>query len=273
MTRWAQSAVLSAGAPPADEPGDGPADGTADGADDGADELLRALLESARGVAGAARVGDALPRITEGAVAVVPGVRDAGIALRGRGGMLVCRAHTTETAARVDEAQVRRAEGPCIDALSGGDTVVMPHAKTERRWPRFVPEAVAHGVRASVSVRFMSTWPVGTLNLHVTRHALDAPRARMRALWAARMFAAHCSLALAGADRVKNLEEAISRRDVIGQAKSILMDRYGVDTDEARERLRCVSRTTSTDVQHIAVWIVACRTPPGGWAAKPRTGP
>jgi hypothetical protein len=192
MTRWAGTAALSAGG--AGDAGDGPEHGT----DDRADELLRALLASARGVAGAARVEDALPWITEGAVAVVPGVRDAGIALRGRGGMLVCRASTTETAARVDQAQVRRAEGPCIDALSGGDTVVLPDARTERRWPRFVPEAVAHGVRASVSVRFMSSWPVGTLNLHVTRHALDDPRARMQTLWAARMFVAHSSLALAG---------------------------------------------------------------------------
>ncbi|HSK25557.1 MAG TPA: ANTAR domain-containing protein [Jiangellales bacterium] len=265
MTRWAGSAALSAGEPRAGEAGEGPEHGT----DDGADDLLRALLASARSVAGAARVEDALPCITEGAVAVVPGVRDAGIALRGRGGMLVCRANTTETAARVDQAQVRRAEGPCIDALSGGDTVVLPDARTERRWPRFVPEAVAHGVRASVSVRFMSSWPVGTLNLHVTQHALDDPRARMRALWAARMFVAHSSLALAGAGRVENLEEAISRRDVIGQAKGILIDRYGVDADEARERLRRVSRTTNTEVHHTAVWIVACRTPRGGRAAPP----
>src|ERR687885_115310 len=106
MTRWAQSTAVPAGScTPNDEH----------------DALLQALLAAARGVAGSARVEDALPRITEGAAAVVPGIRDAGIALRGRDGMLACRANTTETAARVDQAQIRMAEGPCIDAVTGTD--------------------------------------------------------------------------------------------------------------------------------------------------------
>jgi hypothetical protein len=242
------------------------ADSTADpagscGPDDDHDALLLALLAAARGVAGAERVQDALPRITEGAAAVVPGIRDAGVALRGRDGMLACRANTTETAARVDQAQIRMAEGPCIDAVTGQDTVVLPDAATETRWPRFVREAVHHGVRASMSLRLTSHRPIGSLNLHATRHALDDPARRIRTLWSARMFVAYASLALAGADRVENLEHALARRDVIGQAKGILMHRYDVDGDEAFARLRRASQTTNTKLHDVAVWLVACRTP------------
>ncbi|HEY2224501.1 ANTAR domain-containing protein [Actinomycetospora sp.] len=246
MTRWAERTP-------------GPTWSSA--SDDGDDELLEALLASARGVAGAARVEDALPQITAGAVAVVPDIRDAGIALRGRDGMLACRATTTQKAAQVDRAQLQMAEGPCIDAVCGTDTVILPNAATETRWPRFVPLAIRHGVRASLSVRFMSTWPVGALNLHVTRYALDESRARMRTRWSAQMFVAYASLALAGADRVENLERAVARRDVIGQAKGILMHRYDEDADEAFARLRCASQTTNTKLYDIATWLVACRTP------------
>ena len=229
--------------------------------DEDEDGLLATLLGSARDIAGSERVADALPRIAEGAVAVVPDVRDAGIAVRTRGGVLACAAHTTETAAAVDRAQIRMAEGPCIDAVAGADSVILPNAATETRWPRFVREAVRHGVRASLSVPLTSGRPVGALNLHVTRHALDDRSARLRTQRHARMFALYASIALAGTDRVENLERAIARRDVIGQAKGILMHRYHVDADEAFARLRSASQTTNTKLYDVAAWLAACRAP------------
>jgi hypothetical protein len=227
--------------------------------DDG-DELLTALLASARDIAAAERVADALPRIAYGAVAIVPDVRDAGVAVRARRGVLACGGHTTETAARVDQAQIGMVEGPCIDAVAGADTVILRNAATETRWPRFVPEAVRHGVRASLSVRLTSSAPVGALNLHVTRHALDDRSARVRTQRCARMFVVYASLALASTDRVENLEKALVHRDVIGQAKGILMNQYDVDADEAFARLRRASQTTNTKLYDVAAWVVACRT-------------
>jgi len=226
--------------------------------DEDEDELLTALLASARDIAAAERVADALPRIARGAAATVPDVRDAGVAVRTRG-VLACGGHTTDTAARVDQAQIGMREGPCIDAVAGADTVILPNAATETRWPRFVPEAVRHGVRASLSVRLTSRAPVGALNLHVTRHALDDRSARVRTQRCARMFVAYASLALAGTDRVENLEKALVRRDVIGQAKGILMNQYDVDADEAFARLRRASQTTNTKLHDVAAWLIACR--------------
>ncbi|GAA4769013.1 ANTAR domain-containing protein [Actinomycetospora chibensis] len=75
------------------------------------------------------------------------------------------------------------------------------------------------------------------------------------------MFVAHASLALAGTDRVENLEKALVRRDVIGQAKGILMNRYDVDADEAFARLRRASQHTNTKLHDVAAWLVACRNP------------
>ncbi|NMO88332.1 ANTAR domain-containing protein [Actinomycetospora sp. TBRC 11914] len=220
------------------------------------DEFLAALLASTRAIAGSERVADALRRIAEGAVAVVPGVHDVGVAVR-LAGELSCAAHTSETAAAVDRAQIGMAEGPCLDAIAGADTVVLPDAATETRWPRFVPEAVRHGVRASLSVRLTGARPAGVVNLHVTQHALDDRAARSEAQRSARMFVAYASLALAETDRVENLHRALLRRDLIGQAKGILMHRDGLTADEAFDRLRIASQTTNTKLYDVAAWLVA----------------
>lgn len=228
----------------------------ADEADE-ADDFSAVLLASARRIAGSERLADALPRVAAGAAAVVPGVRDAGVAVRLRD-ELSCAAHTTETAEAVDRTQIRMAEGPCIDAIAGAHTVTLTDAATEARWPRFVPEAVRHGVRASLSVPLTSTSPVGAVNLHLTGHALDDPSRRRRIQRSAGLFVAYASLALTAVDRLERLEGALVRRDVIGQAKGMLMHRYDVDADEAFARLRRASQTTNTKLHEVA-WLVACR--------------
>ena len=123
------------------------------------------------------------------------------------------------------------------------------------------PGGGPHGVRASVSVRLTSACPVGALNLHLTRDALDDPSARMRTQQCARMFVAYASLALGAAYQLEQLEDALIRRDVIGQAKGILMHRYDVDAEEAFARLRRASQTTNTKLHDVAAWLVACRDP------------
>jgi hypothetical protein len=122
-----------------------------------------------------------------------------------------------------------------------------------------VPEAVRHGVRASLSVPLAADGPEGVVNLHLTRHALDDGPARTEARRSARLFVAYASLALAGADRVENLHRALLRRDVIGQAKGILMHRYDLDADHAFARLRSASQTTNTKLSEVAAWLVAHR--------------
>ncbi|NMO88323.1 ANTAR domain-containing protein [Actinomycetospora sp. TBRC 11914] len=228
--------------------------------DDDEDEFLAALLASAHAIAGCERVADALPRIAEGAVAVVPGVHDVGVAVR-VAGELSCAAHTTETAAAVDRAQIGMAEGPCLDAIAGADTVVLLDAATETRWPRFVPEAVRHGVRASLSVRLATAGPAAALNLHLTQHALGDRSTRLRTRRRAQLLAVYASLALARSDRVEKLERAVVRRDVIGQAKGILMRHDGLDAEEAFERLRSASQTTNTKLYDVAAWLAARGAP------------
>ena len=49
----------------------------------------------------------------------------------------------------------------------------------------------------------------------------------------ARLFASQAALALAEAHRADQMRQALSSRDVIGQAKGILMERHRITADEA----------------------------------------
>ncbi|MBV8981989.1 MAG: ANTAR domain-containing protein [Acidimicrobiia bacterium] len=53
-------------------------------------------------------------------------------------------------------------------------------------------------------------------------------------------------------DKVEGLEEALLSRDVIGQAKGILMERLHLTSDQAFEQLRDTSQKVNRKVKDIA---------------------
>jgi len=101
-------------------------------------------------------------------------------------GVTVCRdgqpftvAMTNELAARVDEIQYGTDEGPCLDALRHGDVVQVDDLSHEVRWDSYRPQAVAHGVRSSLSLPFTVEGEIlGALNLYSVTPAVfcDARR-------------------------------------------------------------------------------------------------
>jgi AmiR/NasT family two-component response regulator len=52
---------------------------------------------------------------------------------------------------------------------------------------------------------------------------------------------------------VESLKQAVLSRDVIGQAKGILMERYRITADEAFDRLRVASQHLNRRVHDLAV--------------------
>jgi GAF domain-containing protein len=66
------------------------------------------------------------------------------------------------------------------------------------------------------------------------------------------MFAAHAAVAVAGAEHEENLRTAVSSRDVIGQAKGILMERHKLTADQAFGVLARVSQELNRKLADIA---------------------
>jgi AmiR/NasT family two-component response regulator len=66
------------------------------------------------------------------------------------------------------------------------------------------------------------------------------------------MLATHAAIALITDDRQHQFESALASRDVIGQAKGMIMERFSVDATRAFEMLRKISQASNTPVNDIA---------------------
>jgi AmiR/NasT family two-component response regulator len=69
---------------------------------------------------------------------------------------------------------------------------------------------------------------LGALNTYAASPGAYGPDAESVGL----LFAAHAAVAMSGAEEVAQLRQAASSRDLIGQAKGILMERYDLGSDE-----------------------------------------
>ena len=70
------------------------------------------------------------------------------------------------------------------------------------------------------------------------------------------IFAAHSSVAWNSARRDEQFKSALASRDVIGQAKGMIMERYGVDAVQAFELLRKLSQDSNVALIKVATKLV-----------------
>ena len=61
---------------------------------------------------------------------------------------------------------------------------------------------------------------------------------------------------------MEQLQQAVATRDVIGQAKGMLMERHGLDADRAFAVLVRYSRDTNTRLRDVAEALVTTRSLP-----------
>ncbi len=171
--------------------------------------------------------------------------------------------------AKVDAIQRETDEGPCLDAMRDHEVFQVDClAEEQERWPTFAKRAVEEtGVCSILAFRlFADEDTMGALNLYSTR--ADAFDDEAREFGS--VFAAHAAVALSHARREDQLEEAIKSRDVIGQAKGVLMAREGMSSEQAFETLRRASQRLNVKLRAVAETVVAAndeagrRMPPVG---------
>jgi transcriptional regulator with GAF, ATPase, and Fis domain len=201
-----------------------------------------------------------LELIVVGAVSAVPGADYAGVS-RGRRGRGAFTAVSSQDApAKVlDDLQAELAEGPCVDAIWEAPKVYAPSLDNEDRWPRYAAKAVELGVHSSLSLRlYVEGDTLGALNLYAEKTDAFGPDS----FALAELFSSHAALALTGADRTAGLQEALSTRDLIGQAKGILMQRFGIDAQRAFAMLVQASQQTNRRLADVAEWLATSITDP-----------
>ncbi len=170
------------------------------------------------------------------------------------------RCSTDEVAKRVDYHQYDAAEGPCLDAIRLGESVLVKDlSHADDRWPRFVPCAVDEGMVSAYALPLsVSERLVGALNLYSLSGPFDEGDAQP-----AEALSAQAAVTLVNAQAyhqarqlVGHLEEALKSRDVIGQAKGIIMERERCTADQAFATLRWVSQTRNVKLRDVAEMVV-----------------
>lgn len=127
--------------------------------------------------------------------------------------------------------------------------------RTETRWPRFI-QAVRDQtpVRSALSIQLYTTdTELGALNLYSEQSDAFGPVSEDLAT----NLATHAAIALSAARRGDQFRSALATRDVIGQAKGICMERFGIDAGAAFNLLRQLSQETNTSLAELAEQLVA----------------
>jgi GAF domain-containing protein len=188
------------------------------------------------------------------AVATIEACEHADVMVVAPGGTLTVPAATDWVGIRVVSYEEEYREGPCIDAFRNGVLVDAPDLSTEVRWPRFTRRCLAETpVRSGVGLPLLiGDRPPGALDMYAASpHAFyDEDRA------VAALFATHAAVAIeAGRERL-NFEQALATRDVIGQAKGILMAQSHMSADDAFDLLRRASQRLNVKLTTVAQEIV-----------------
>lgn len=212
-------------------------------------KLARSLADMARELLSRGTVEETLERIAELAVSTVPGCEHAGVLVLRDRRHVETQASTSELVRISDRAQIELGEGPCLDALWEQRTYRVDDMAAEPRWRQYGPYARELGIESMLGFQlFTVDKTLGALDLYSgTKHAFDAWSEELG--W---VFSSYTAVALAWAQHSEQMREAVSTRQEIGEALGILMERYGLSSQDAFEVLRRASQEHNVKLRDVA---------------------
>ena len=210
-------------------------------------ELARSLQQEPDGdaiLAGFVRAAlELVPGADEGSVSVVQGRKNIG-----------SRAPSSDLPKRIDALQMETNEGPCLEAAYEHRTVRVPDMATEDRWPLFARRASEAGARGMLSIQIWVTGDdLGALNLYSYEADAFTDESENIGL----LVASHAAVAFAEAEESRQLREAVDSRDLIGQAKGILMERHRISGPQAFIALSVASQRTNTKLRKVVDHLIS----------------
>ncbi|MFT7836793.1 GAF and ANTAR domain-containing protein [Saccharothrix sp. BKS2] len=216
---------------------------------DRGDELAVRLNEVARTLHHQGNEQETLDEIVRAAVGTIPGARHAGIMTIVDKRDVRTVAVTGDVPGGVDQVQYDTGQGPCLDTLYRHKIVNVPDLGADNPWPVFAERTLALGVASMLSFRlFVQDDDLGALNMYAPEpHAFGEESEHVGLL-----FAGHAAVALASAQKRDHLTEAVHTRDLIGQAKGILMERHKLTADQAFTLLVRASQRANTKLRDLA---------------------
>lgn len=213
---------------------------------DGIAEQLTALARDLQQESGIEQV---LNEIVRTAIRLIPHASEASISVVKARKSVESRAASGDLPRDVDAVQSETGQGPCLDAAFREQIVRVPNISEEDRWPRFAERAWDLGARSMLSFQlFVAGDNLGALNVYgETVGAFDEDDEEIGLL-----LAAHAAVAFADSQEISQLNAALVNRDIIGQAKGILMERYKVSAQQAFTMISAASANTNTKLIDVA---------------------
>jgi GAF domain-containing protein len=164
-------------------------------------------------------------------------------------------AFTGALAEALDEAQYERGYGPCLEAALGRVVTEIADARTEDRWPDYIPVFLERGALSALAAPVPSAHPIAGLNVYARTVDAFAEADRSHLV----EVAAYAGAALTNIDALQdardlaeNLQKAMEFRSVIEQAKGILMERHRLTVGQAFRLLADASTHTNRKVRDLA---------------------
>ncbi|WP_207843646.1 GAF and ANTAR domain-containing protein [Williamsia soli] len=223
--------------------------------------VATALASLAEGVSAAHSADEALGAVTAAVVELLDGADSADILIiAGRKKTFRSYAATSALPREMDDLQEQVGEGPCIDAAGGTTLVRADDLNTETRWPEFCRGATDAGVTSMLSFK-LYTAPNVRAALNVFGKAADAFDDRDEEVGL--MLATNAAVALHMANSREQFESALASRDIIGQAKGMIMERFRVDAVQAFNLLVKLSQDSNTPVAKLSAQLVELGSPTG----------
>jgi GAF domain-containing protein len=195
-------------------------------------------------------VDSLLEELTESAAKWVPGARYAGITVTDRDGTVNTASSTGRYPALLDKIQHAHGEGPCLSAAWQQHVIRIDDLTLEERWPAYASDAVEQTpIRSIVSFQlFTEHQSMAALNLYAEQpDVFDDDAVELGSI-----FATHTALAWKTLRREEQFRSALASRDLIGQAKGMVMERFKIDAEQAFELLKRLSQNSNTPVAAVA---------------------
>jgi len=210
--------------------------------------LARELSELAQRMQAEPDVGSLLQQIVHASVAEIPGAEHAGITVvqHGRFTTTVCTGGLVD---QIDAIQYEIGQGPRVQTSETHQAVVANDLEHEHRWGQFGERAAKLGVKSMLSVQlFAGQEDYGALNLYSS----DVDAFDHEAESIAQLLASHAAIAMSASHTESGLRAALNTRDLIGQAKGILMERYKLTSQQAFAMLATASQNSNRKLRDVA---------------------
>lgn len=195
-----------------------------------------------------------LGELTASSVGAMPGAEYAGITLASRDGKVQTPSATHRYPALLDEIQQRHGQGPCLSAAWEQHVTRIDDMRSEKRWPYYCADALLETpIRSVISFQlFADHNHMGALNFYAEQPGVfDVEATEMGGI-----LAGHTAIVWNMLRRDEQFRSALASRDIIGQAKGMIMERFKIDAVQAFELLKRLSQSANTPLAAVARQLV-----------------